>query len=473
MQNIRRGRGVPRAGQRRRHWRRVLAVCCLGLAVGVVRPAWAETLPQALALAYESNPTLLAARAQLRATDEKVPQALSDWRPSLTILPEAGKKYEESKYRFSEQEENLSPWNARAVLRQNLYKGGRMLAAVKRAEAEVQARRAQLTATEQQVLFDAGTAYGDVVRDQAVLELNENNERVLGRQLEATQARFAVGEVTRTDVAQAESRLAQARAERIAAQGRLAKSRASYQNMVGQQPGRLSPADPLGSLPGSLEEVIAAAEVDSPEVLAARFNERAAAASVEEVLGRFLPSLDLEASVGRRSATGLTEIRNFSTEISARLTIPLYQQGTVSSQVREAKHIQRERRLELEAAVRRAIQGATQAWENLTTARAQIDAFGAEVQATEVALNGVVQEEQVGSRTILDVLDAEQELLDARSNLVVATRNEVVASLELRQVVGTLTARALALPVTPYDPEDNYRRVRGKWWGLWISEPQR
>ncbi len=112
-------------------------------------------------------------------------------------------------------------------------------------------------------------------------------------------------------------------------------------------------------------------------------------------------------------------------------------------------------------------------WENLTTARAQIDAFGAEVRAAEVALDGVVQEEQVGSRTILDVLDAEQELLDACSNLVVATRNEVVASLELRQVVGTLTARALALPVTPYDPEDNYRRVRGKWWGLWISEPQR
>ncbi len=461
--------GSPRVGQIWwRRWRWPLSVFCLFLPLCTARLGWAETLQEALAQAYQSNPILLAAQAQLRATDESVPQALSDWRPSLAVTSEAGKKYEDSEYAFSSRGENLTPWNVQTTLRQNLYKGGQTVAAVKRAEAEVQARRAHLLATEQQVLFDAGTSYGDIVRDEAMLKLNENNERVLGRQLRATRARFAVGEVTRTDVAQAESRLSQATAERIAAQGRLANSRATYRDIIGNPPGPLSPAAPLGDLPGSLEETLATAQEDSPDVMAARFNAQAAAATAGEILGRFLPSLDLEASVGRRSSTSPTEIRNFSTEVSARLTIPLYQRGAVSSEVREAKHLQRERRLELDAAVRKAIREATQAWKNLTTARAQIKAFSAEIRAAEIALDGVIQEEQVGTRTILDVLDAEQELLDARSNLVVATRNEVVASMALRQVVGTLTARALALPVKLYDPEANYQRVRGKWWGIEI-----
>ena len=458
------GRGWPR----RRHglpW-----ACCLVLSLAVVRPGQAETLLEALAQAYRSNPVLLAAQAQLRAADEGVPQALSGWRPSLIVTPGTGKRYEDSTLTYSARETNLTPWHVQTTLRQNLYKGGQVLAAVDRAEATVRARRAQLFATEQTVLFDAGAAYVDVVRDTAILELNENNARVLERQLTATRARFTVGEVTRTDVAQAESRLSQAIADRVAAEGRLAKSRAAYQHVIGARPGALSPAGPLGRLPGTLDELIAAARVDSPDVIAARFEERAAAATIDETRGKFLPSLDLEASVGRREATSFTEKRHFSAEIGARLTIPLYQQGTVSSQLREAKHLYRQRVRELEAVERAAVQQATQAWENLTTARAQIEAFGAEIQAAEIALDGVAQEEQVGSRTILDVLDAEQELLDARSNLVVATRNEVVASLELRQAVGTLTARALVLPVEAYDPEANYRKVRGKWWGVSIAD---
>ncbi len=445
-----------------------LFVLCLFLSLCTARPGRAETLRNALAQAYQSNPILLAAQARLRATDESVPQALGAWRPSMAVTSQAGKKYEDSEYAFSSREENLTPWNAQITLRQNLYKGGQTVAAVKRAEAGVQTRRAYLLATEQQVLFDAGVSYVDIVRDEAVLKLNENNERALVRQLQATRARFAVGEVTRTDVAQAKSRLSQATAERIASQGQLTNSRATYQGIIGKPPGPLSPAYTLGNLPGSLEEALATAQAGSPDVIAARFDAQAAAATVREILGRFLPSLDLETSVGRRSSTSPTEIRNFSTEVSARLTIPLYQRGTVSSEIREAKHLQRERRLELEATVRKAIRKTTHAWGNLTTARAQIEAFSAEIEAAEIALEGVRQEEQVGSRTILDVLDAEQELLDARHNLVVATRNEIVASMELRQTVGTLTARALRLPVTLYDPEANYRRMRGKWWGLGI-----
>ena len=462
-----------RSAGRAWRWSWLLAGCALLLSLCAARPGWAETLAEALGQAYRSNPLLQAAQAQLRATDERVPQALSDWRPSLTVTPGTGKKYEDSVTTFSSREKNLTPWSVQTTLRQNLYKGGQMVAAVKRAEAAVLARRAQLLATEQAVLFDAGSAYGDVVRDAAVLALNESNEQVLGRQLQATRERFAVGGVTRTDVAQAESRLSRAVAERIAAEGQLANSGATYQNIIGNPPGALRPAVPLGDLPGSRDEVIAAARVASPDVLAAHFEEQAAAATIDETLGKLLPRLDLEASLGRRASSSFSEKRNFSAEIGARLTIPLYQQGSVSSQLREAKHIHRQRVLERDAAVRKAVREAVQAWENLTTARAQIKAFSAEVQAAEIALDGVMQEEQVGSRTLLDVLDAEQELLDARSNLVIATRNEVVASMELRQVVGTLTARALALPVEPYDPEANYHRVRGKWWGMSIRDLQR
>ena len=462
-------RDSRRVGQVWWRWQGLLFGCYLVLHICAARPGQADTFQEALAQAYRSNPLLHAARAQLHAVDEQVPQALSNWRPSMLAIPETGKKYEESTYTYATRGANLTPWNIRTTIRQNLYNGGQTVAAVKRAEAEVQASRVRLLATEQQILFEAGAVYSDVVRDRAVLELNKNSERVLTRQLEVTRERFATGEVTRTDVAQAESRLSRTIAERVAAQGRLDNSHAAYQNIIGNPPGSLRPTSPLDDLPGSLDEAIATARMSSPEVIAARFAVRAAAATIDKIRGQLLPSLDLEASLGRRESASSTEIRNFATEISARLTIPLYQQGAVSSQVREAKHIHRQRVLELDAAVRKAIQEATQAWKNLMSARARIAAFRAEIQAASVALDGVVQEEQqVGSRTILDVLDAEQELLDARSNLAMATRNEIVASLELRQVVGTLTVQALALPVRLYDPEANYRRVRGKWWGIGI-----
>ncbi len=462
-------RDSQRVGRVRRRWQGLLFGCWLVFSLCAARPGQADTFQEALAQAYQSNPLLRAARAQLHAADEQVPQALSNWRPSVLAIPETGKKYEASTYTYATREVNLTPWNIRATIRQNLYNGGQTVAAVKRAEAEVRASRARLLATEQRILFEAGAVYSDVVRDRAVLELNKNNEQVLTRQLEVTRERFEIGEVTRTDVAQAESRLSRTIAERVAAQGRLDSSRAAYQNIIGSPSGSLRPTSPLDDLPGSLDEAIATARMSSPEVIAARFAVRAATATIDKIRGQLLPSLDLEASLGRRESASSTEMRNFATEISARLTIPLYQQGSVSSQVREAKHIHRQRVLEFDAAVRKATREATRAWKDLTTAQGQVEAFRAEIQAASIALDGVVQEEQIGSRTILDVLDAEQELLDARSNLAIATRNEIVVSLELRQVVGTLTAQALALPVRLYDPEANYRRVRGKWWGTGIS----
>jgi outer membrane protein/adhesin transport system outer membrane protein len=309
----------------------------------------------------------------------------------------------------------------------------------------------------------------DVLRDQAVLELNTNNERVLQRQREAANDRFQVGEVTRTDVAQAESRLSRANADRIRAEGDLISSRARYRSTVGEMPGRLRPTTPLGGLPANEDSVLSLARNNAPDVAVARFTEQAAQATVGVVTSERYPELDLEAEVGRTDQATSRFSRTDSASIIAVVRVPLYQGGAVSARVREAKEIASQRRQELDLAVRSAVQQGTSAWEALQTARAQIKAFSEEVRAAEIALEGVRQEAAVGSRTVLDVLDAEQELLDARVSLVQAQRDEVVASFSLRAAVGELTARNLNLPVQGYDYEEHYKAVRGKFWGTSIE----
>ena len=222
------------------------ALVSLAMAGSMVQ---AETLQEALAKAYQNNPTLLAGRAKLRAVDEGVPEALSGWRPTVSLNYDVGKTHRDSSGSFSGGSQNFTPRTGSLSLDQNLYQGGRTASATKRAEQDVMAERARLATTEQQVMFDAGTAYVDVQRDEAVLRLNQNNERVLRRQLEATRDRFQVGEVTRTDVAQAESRLARATADRIQSEGDLAQSRAAYRDVIGDFPGTLQPAKSLGNLP--------------------------------------------------------------------------------------------------------------------------------------------------------------------------------------------------------------------------------
>ena len=444
----------------------------LGTAISAasLRPAAAQTMFDALVQAYHNNPTLLADRARLRATDEGVSQALANWRPSLTFSGDYGKERNEADAGFTSGVTVRDPNSFGFTAQQNLYRGGRTLAATRRAENLVRADRARLAATEQTVLLDAATAYVDVVRDQAVVNLNRNNERVLARQLEAARDRFRVGEVTRTDVAQAESRMARAVADRIDAQSRLVQSRAAYKNVVGELPGKLSRARPLGDLPGSEKDAIAAAQKNSFAVVQADFNERAAKAQVREVVGELLPFLNLSGQFRERRNTIGASSKTDSFSVTARVTVPLYQSGAVSSRVRAAKQTVGQRRNELNQAVRDSIEAGTRAWEALETARAQIRSFTAEVRATSIALEGVQQEALVGSRTVLDVLDAEQEALDARVNLTRAQRDEVVATFELRAAVGELTAQKLNIPVTPYDPVRHYDRVRGKWFGIQVDK---
>ncbi len=447
-------------------WRTRWLLAGLGFGLLLSAPAAAQTLEEALATAYSSNPTLRAARAQLRAVNEGVPQALSNWRPNVTVTGSAGKRKFKQESTFFTAEQITTPREATATLSQPLYRGGRTRAGTERAENDVLSQRASLTSVEQSVLLRAATAYMDVWRDQAVLDLNINNERVLQRQLEASQDRFDVGELTRTDVAQSETRLAVARSGRIAAEGSLSTSRAVFQEVVGVAPTLLDAPPPVAGLPTTLEETVDTAVTNNPDVLATVFAEKAAQKQVREVIGELLPTVSLDASVSHTEETSQRGSESDVAQILAEVSVPLYQQGAVSSRVREAKQISNQRRLEIDEARRRQEQEAVSAWRALETARAQTQSFVSGVRSAEIALDGVRQENTVGARTVLDVLDAEQELLDARVNLVRSQRDTVVTGFQVLASTGHLTARDLGLPVVVYDPEVDYRKVRDRWFGL-------
>ncbi|MCH9000074.1 MAG: TolC family outer membrane protein [Proteobacteria bacterium] len=446
--------------------RSLTAAAAVGLWAICAQPAAAQMLAETLAKAYATNPTLRAARAELRAVNEGVPQALSNWRPNLTVTGTAGKQHINSQASFSTTKEITTPTTGTVRLIQPLYRGGRTIAATARAEHEVRAQRSALQSVEQSVLLRAVTAYMDVWRDQAVIAFNVKNEQVIARQLEATRDRFTVGEVTRTDVAQSETRLAVAAAERIAAEGALRSSRAVYAEVVGNAPGVLLPPGPLEGLPASLEAVVDQAVSRNPDVLAANFAEKAARRRVREVIGELLPSVQINASLSRSEETSQKAGETDRAQILAEITIPLYQQGAVSSRVREAKQIANQRRIEIEESRRRIQQEAISAWEGLATARARIRSFESGVRSAEIALEGVRQENAVGARTILDILDAEQELLDAQVSLVRSQRDEIIAGYQVHAAMGRLTARDLNLAVVVYNPEVDYLKVRNSWFNL-------
>jgi TolC family type I secretion outer membrane protein len=455
--------------------RRILCLAALTATLFAVvsagQTAWAQTLKEALIKAYQTNPSLEAERARLRATDEGVAQALSNWRPTVSVSGDAGVTNSETTIKTTGRttDSTLHPRGASLSVSQNVFRGGRTLAATSRAENQIKADRARLSSIEQTVLLETVTAYVNVVRDQAIVELNFNNERVLQRQLEATQDRFRVGEVTRTDVSQAESRLSRAQADRIRAEGNLIQSRAAFRTAIGELPKNLEAPDPIDISLTSEEEAVTRAREQSYTVLQAKYTEDVARDQIDEVFGEMLPSVSVTGELSRRDELSSTIEDQDSASITGRVSIPLYQSGGVASRVRAAKQTAGQRRNEYLTAVRDAVEGATQAWESLQTARAQIDAFAAEVRSADIALEGVKQEALVGSRTVLDVLDAEQELLDARVSLVTAQRDLVVATYSLRAVVGNLTAGKLGLEIELYDPTRHYEDTRGRWFGIGIE----
>jgi len=448
-----------------------LVVITLGVAlVCTSAPAGAETLEDALVGAYRSNPTLQARQAQQRATDESVAQAVSGWRPTLAgsasyshLLQDSGLVGANSS---AGSKVKLNPARIGATLNQPLFRGGRTVAATKEAKSSVQAGRAGLVATEQDILLQTITAYMDVYQDQAVLELNQRNVEVLTRQLDATRDRFAVGEITRTDVAQAEAALSSSLASRTLAEAQLTTSRAEFDKLVGHLPDKLIEAPALPAMPSSEDEARAMALAANPALDAAKHTEAAAAQSVKGAVGALLPSADAQGEISYTDDAGQFASFVRVKQVTGQLSVPVYQGGRVYSQVRQARQTHRQRRLEVVENQRQVLEQAASAWANFSAVQSTIESRKEQVRANEIALDGVRQEAIVGSRTTLDVLEEEQRFLDSNVQLVRAKRDQQVAAYELLSVVGGLTAAKLQLPVDVYDPNDNYQRVRNAWFGF-------
>jgi outer membrane protein len=439
----------------------------------------AQTLTDALAEAYNTNPQLLAQRALLRSTDEQVPQALSFWRPQVTFTGQIGMATAslEAQPGAAAQAAGKSRSATHAITRPDLiqfqamqpvYRGGRTVAQTRQAINTVESTRAQTLAVETSVFQAVAMAYLDVVRDQALVEVDRNNVEVLRKQLEATQDRFRVGEVTRTDVAQAESSLAQAQGTLVTQQGTLEISRAEYVRAVGHPPGRLMLPRERPTLPATREEAMSLAAHNNFNVISATFAELAARDNIDVVRGQLLPQVSVIGTLARsydQSINFKGTLTN-SAQVTAQLTMPLYEGGAVYSQTRQAEQTVGQRRSQVDDARRAAVQTATQFWSTLQAARASISSFAAAVRAAQIALEGTQQEALVGTRTVLDVRIANQQLLQTQSQLVTAQHDAALAEFNLASAVGRLIAPELNLPVKLYDMEQHYKLVRDRWIGF-------
>jgi outer membrane protein len=457
----------------------VLGTACAAAAVGCCTAATADTLEWALLQAYQNNPSLNAQRAALRAADENVPQALSGYRPKLSVTASGGYNYFREVNKSVNQQtfpntviyssigESLPTRQFGATATQTLFNGFQTANRTRQAETQVAGARETLRVTEQQVLLDAATAYMNLLRDQAILDLNRRNVEVLTEQLKQTRDRFNVGEVTRTDVAQAESRLAAGRSSLLGAQSNYVTSQANYRRVIGVNPGRLDPGTPVDRLsPATVTRAIIEGETQSPTVLAAMYGVDVAELAVKISEGALYPNLGLTAAYTQSYDTQPQSLRQTNVSILGQLTVPLYQGGAEYSAIRQNKETLGQQRLNLDVNRDQARATVVQSWGQLDAAKAQIEATTAQVNAAEIALNGVREEARVGQRTTLDVLNAQQELVNARVALVTAQHDRVVASYTLLAAVGGLSMQRLGLNVMIYDPQVHYQQVRDAWIGV-------
>ena len=450
----------------------VLAVAGIGLAGS---DAAADTLEWALVQAYQNNPSLNAQRAALRATDENVPQALSGYRPKVSVTAQGGYNYTNAVQQLPVGgvvtnipfAETFLSRSVAATGTYTLFNGFQTANRTRQAESQVDGARETLRVTEQQVLLDAATAYMNLLRDQAILDLNRRNVEVLTEQLKQTRDRFNVGEVTRTDVAQAESRLAAGRSSLLGAQSNYVTSQANYRRVIGVDPGRLAPGTPVDRLsPNVLAKAIGQGQANSPSVLAAMYGVDVAVLAVKISEGALYPNLTLTASASQGSYPAFEVARQTAASVLGTFTVPIYQGGAEYSAIRQSKETLGQQRLNLDINRDQARATVVQSWGQLDAAKAQIEATTAQVNAAEIALNGVREEARVGQRTTLDVLNAQQELVNARVALVTAQHDRVVASYTLLAAVGGLSMPRLGLDVLVYDPQVHYQQVRDAWIGV-------
>ncbi|WP_374570011.1 TolC family outer membrane protein [Phenylobacterium sp.] len=453
------------------------AACVAGLASGLAATqASAETLADAIALAYDSNPTLQAQRATQRALDESVVQAKAGWRPTLN----AQTYYYYRQYRspgvaaIGQTFDTTKQDYAVLTLSQPVWTGGRVGAAVSAAEADVLQGRENLRRVEGQVIASVIQAYVDVRRDQEALAIREENVKVLQRQLEESKARFDVGEITRTDVAQSEARLAASQALLRSAQAQLAVSRASYAAVVGQNPGDLAPEPSLAPLlPDDVDKAFDVAEQNNAQIRAAEYAADATKARVAEAKADHMPSVSVSGNLVWFTPASPFRTSDATREIvgQATLTVPLYAGGLTSSRVRAQVERDNAARIGIETARRSVLQSVTQSWNQLLAARANISSTAEQVKAAEIAAEGTRQEQQVGLRTTIDVLNAEQELRSAQLSQVSAVHDEYVSSASVLLAMGRLEAANLTPATATYDPKTNFDKLRITWgWVPW-EEP--
>ncbi len=437
--------------------------------------AHAESLFEALAYTYETNPTLEASRAYLRSVDERVGQAKAGWRPNLSAVGNA--TYTDQRYKnypgTDDFDYDNDAYDAGLSLTQPIFSGFKTVSGVNYAETIVKQERENLKSTEQAVLLNSAVAYVDVITQRAVLELQKNQEQVLARHLKSYQKRFEVGDLTKTDVAQSEARLEGAKTNRIVAEGDLETANAAYVSMVGRKPPEKTRVNDLDKfLPKTLSECLDIMRTNNPSLKAAEFADEASQYNITLQRGDLLPELNVNAGAGYQWGQPLPQLDDkydgHYWQIGANLTVPLYQGGGEYAKVREAKQLANQARINLEQVKRDLVKSTTQAWEQYRSTKSSIESIEAQIKASKMALDGVIREADVGSRTVLDVLDAEQEYLNNRVQLVQAERNMTVAALNLLSAMGHMTAGSLKLNVAQYNPQDYYENVSTKLIGTGI-----
>ncbi|MEZ5759133.1 MAG: TolC family outer membrane protein [Emcibacteraceae bacterium] len=429
--------------------------------------AHADNLTDALTTAYINNPTLQAARAGQRVNDETVNQATAGWRPTIQATGSIARTdSRRTGVSFLPSQQITKPKSLGVSLEQPVFRSFQTVNGTKEARKQVEAGRAQLMNTEQQIFLDTVSAYSNVIRDESFLEFTTNNVIALQRQLKASEDRFEVGEITRTDVAQSKARLSRAQSEKINAEAILTASRAAYRRVVGNEPGTLEKEIELPTLPASEEAAYDLASQHHPAIVAAKASEAAAEYAVKKQYGGLGPSVTVGASYSKSWDGFFAGDTNTAKTIQANLRLPIYQAGVQASVVRQAKQRRNQYRMEAIAAERQIQELVRNAWESYREASARITSTLSQLEANEIALEGVRQEADVGSRTILDVLDAEQELLDARVNNARAVRDRTVAAFNLLATIGQLNAKDLGLNVDIYDAEGKSEDTEWKIYGF-------
>ena len=452
-----------------------LLLACVG-----PMPALADTIEAALIRAYQTNPQLNAQRSQVRVTDENVPQALSGYRPRVAVTASAGYQYTDVETKAggnanvlvrSQVHGTNAPRSAGLTVSQTLFNGNQTANRTRAAESQVSAAREGLRVLEQSVLLSAATVYMDYLRDSAIVEVQKSNVRVLEQTLKQTKDRFNVGEVTRTDVAQSEAQLAPGRTQQLTAESNLTTTRANFRRIIGSEPVALAPGSPVDRfLPPSLAAAVDLSLTQNPNVTAAMFGIDVSYLQVKVNEGALFPTVTLQTSVQQSYEQSLTVFRSFGASAVAQLSVPVYQGGAKYPLTRQSKETLAQQRLTPEQVRDQARANVVQAWGQLTAGKAQVQSAQSQVAASEIALNGVREEAKAGQRTTLDVLNAQQALVNARVALVTAQHDRVVASYSVLNAVGRLSPIVLNLNTTVYDPSVHYHQVRDSWAGVRIPD---